>query len=298
LDQQSLVAGVTVFRPEAPRLLALVDRLSADGLDILLWIDGPTGLAIDAALQSELVKRPRVQLLQSAKNEGIGTGLNGLVDRAEAKNCHQIIFFDQDSLPPPAMAAHLQRALSKLHALGRRPAAIGPRPVVPDGEEGKAPHYGNRRGLPRLPDLRPVDFLITSGCLVSLDALRTVGPFRSDYRMDAIDTEWCFRAWHKGWSIWEAEDVEMEHRVGNGVVRLGPLRFPLQSESRMATYVRNQLHSLVLVHVPLSWKLRSIVYLPAQVLAYIASGQGRGRRALLLWRAIREVFRKKPHERN
>lgn len=284
----SMVAGVTVFRPERALLTALLDRLRGEGVPTLAYIDGPVGEAIDADLLAELAVRPGLTLIQAPANRGIGAGLNTLVGQARALGARHLLIFDQDSLPEPGMAAALETRMEALAGEGERPAAIGPTLEAPPGAAHQSPRYRAAPGRKPRAGARPVRYLISSGTLLDLAALDVIGPFRADYVIDAIDVEWCFRAWSRGHSVWVAEDVAMEHRVGQGIIRFGPLSFPRQSPQRMVTYIRNQAHGLRLAHVPFGWKLRSVLYLPLQIAAFSAAGPRPGSMLVRLLGAARD----------
>jgi rhamnosyltransferase len=274
----SLAAGVTVFRPDRDLLTALLDRLSGEGIATVAYVDGPTGEAIAADLLAEFAVRPGLRLVQAPANGGIGAGLNALATHARQAGAARLLIFDQDSLPEPGMAAALDIRMTALAGAGERPAAIGPKLLAPSepGTEHQSPRYRLMPGRSSRAGARPVRYLISSGTLLDLAAFEAIGPFRADYVIDAIDTEWCFRAWARGYSLWMAEDVTMEHRVGGGVIRLGPLRFPRQNPARMATYIRNQAHGFRLSHVPLGWKLRNLLYLPLQMAIFSIGSPRRG----------------------
>lgn len=261
-----LVVGVTIYRPNIVDLESLIVNLKAFAHHPVLVIDGPTGQAIEADDLARLKAMTAVDIVQFADNRGVGAGLNAIVERAKARGARFVHLFDQDSAPCATLAVRLREDCRALQAAGERVAAIGPRPIPRRGSGTKAPTY-RRRPLP-LPRARlhAVDFLITSGTLIRLDAIDDIGGFTEPYRMDAIDLEWCFRAWARGWSIWFAEDIEMEHSVGSAQVTFGPLSFPLQTESRMRSYVRAQAHLLTRRYVPLRWKARSAIYVPAQAI--------------------------------
>ena len=60
--------------------------------------------------------------------------------------------------------------------------------------------------------------MISSGSLVSLEALREIGPFREDFFIDMVDTEWSLRGWARGRGSWIAESVPMRHALGKGTL--------------------------------------------------------------------------------
>jgi rhamnosyltransferase len=281
-----LAAAITVFKPAHDHLQALIAGLLADGLRVFVYVDGPVGIAIDADGLDAVGSRTGVTVLSSSSNCGLGAGLNILVDAARSAGVERLIVFDQDSSPSRGMTWILNNALNHLRASGLRPAAVGPEPVVPDGESGKAPSYRRGSRAESLHGCVPVPFLITSGSLFDLETQARVGRFREDYFIDALDTEWCFRAASRGHPVFMCEAVTMAHRVGNGVVRFGPLAFPRQSIDRMSFYVRNQIYSLRLPHVPLSWKARLACYLPVQMLVYWAGGGDRRTVARRLVKAV------------
>lgn len=279
-EDKALAIGISVYRPDEAMLLSLLDVVRTYGGPVLIHIDGPTGEAISPELMARLSADAGLAVLQSAQNAGIGAALNGLVGEADRRGCAAVIFFDQDSTPSPSTARHLRQAMSDLEAEGWRPAVVGPAPTSDPAAPTKVPRYRDRQ-VPGAPGAcLATDYVIISGSLMTLAVLRDVGPFKAAFRMDAIDVEWCFRAWSKGYSVWYRPDVAMEHRVGSGIVALGGLRFPLQSEERMANYAQNQFHLLRLRHVPLWWKLRTLVYVPLQLLAFVmAAPDHRLRRA-------------------
>lgn len=280
------VAGVAVFQPERALLLSLIQCLRDDGVEVLLHIDGPAGIAIEEGLLREIATLSGVTLLLSDANLGLGAALNRLAAEARQRDARRIILFDQDSSPTPGLVTQLGAVFSKLQSLGHRPAVLGPRPVSPEAVEGASPRYGRQPGQEAVAGLLPVRYVITSGSLVDLDAFAAVGPFRDDFWIDGIDTEWCFRAWSLGYSVWLAPDLAMPHRIGHGVLRFGRLTFPRQSLMRMSTYFRNQAFALRLPHVPSRFKLRLLAYLPLQAAVYLAASTDRGRALRVLGRAL------------
>lgn len=260
-----LAAALTVYRPNPAALERLVVVLAECAERIYVYIDGPTGEAVDPHGLAIFEGRERFQIIQSPRNAGIATGLNRVVAAAIQDGFERLIFFDQDSDVEPRLPQALDAALAEIGRQGYRPAAVGPMPTAAE-PQSKAPSYrpaGRRTGASE-----EVTYLIVSGCCLDLSAYEAVGPFREDLRMDGVDVEWSFRARSRGYSLWCDTASIMPHRVGNGVVRLGPVAFPRQKAPRMLNYVYSQAVLLRLAHVPISWKLRSMMYVPLQILAY------------------------------
>ena len=261
-ETPSVAAGIVSFHPAPELLLDLVAVLSRDVDRIYLFNNAP----LDPALEDVLGDYPGLVAIEAGSNLGVGVGLNFIALAASRDGFERLILFDQDSRPWPGMVAQLGTAYDGLEARRRRPGAVGPRLVAPRGDAAsKAPRYRGRRGEPRDGSLVPVNFLPTSGTLFNLRILRETGLFRADFFIDAIDLEWCFRAWARGYGCWLAGDVPMEHTVGSGTIPLGfGLTMPNQRPFRMATYLRNTVYGFRLPHIPLAWKARQLAYLPLQ----------------------------------
>jgi rhamnosyltransferase len=257
----SMPAAATVlYKPDADMLDALLAPLMADGLRVFIFVNG----AVEPEIELRLTKLSDTVIIRSADNVGLGVGLNAVIEAAAAEDFASILLFDQDSVPdrgmPNALLAHFKEHASD----STMPiAAIGPRLISPANETYLAPWYSHRAGND-VPD-GAVDFLPTSGSLVSVEAWKAIGPFRADYFVDGLDVEWCFRAWSCGYCCVLAEDVTMEHRWGNTaaseerrpqILRLSP--------TRCYYYLRNAVHSMRLPHIPWRWRLRTAVRLVVQ----------------------------------
>lgn len=253
----STAAGVVVFGPDPEILMPLVTSVLEDVDFVFVFVNA----VIDAPLLQRLQELgPRCGIILSEHNLGVAEALNQIALHAILHGCERVILFDQDSRPPQGMVAQLSRTMDRLAEAGEAVAVIGPRIVAPKGraDEFKNPRYFPMSDRQGRADALPVQYIITSGSLIDLSAFRKIGSFRSDFFIDAIDTEWCFRAWAKGYSCWFAPGLPMEHTIGQGAIRskIFGIRFPHQSPMRMYSYFRNQAASILLPHVPPRWKIK------------------------------------------
>lgn len=257
--ETSIAAGIVVFRPDPALLLPLIEAVAREAAPVFLLANGP----LDPDLAARLDAEP-VEVIQAPSNLGVAEGFNLCVLAALLRGKTRILLLDQDSRLASGMVAALSAAMDEVAAAGECPAVVGPRIVSPIGAETefKAPRYFARQGFPMIGAAAPVHYVISSGSLVDLAAFRVVGPWRSDYFIDGVDTEWCFRAWSKGRSCWVARESSMEHRIGKGVIKAGLLgrAVPRQPDFRLFAYVRNQVYGLLLAHVPIGWKMRVIAH--------------------------------------
>lgn len=256
--------AVVFFRPSALQVERIVARFSGR-MAVLVYDNG--GLPADAVARLDAAGVTR---LGEGRNDGIGAALNRLCEAASAAGHARLFLLDQDADTTPDTARALGLALDRLGATTPPPALIGPAPAPNPGH--KAPRYPLRPGRTPHGALLPVEFLATSGSLVDLAAFRRIGPFREDYFIDAVDLEWCFRAWGVGFSCWMDAGTAIPHSVGRGTIRARflPLAIPDQPPFRMAVYLRNTAYGWRLPHVPTPWKLRQMAYLPVQIGLYWA----------------------------
>ena len=258
--------GVVTFHPEPNRICELIALISEQALAILVYANSPIDDELQTRLRAHAGRTP-MHIIGGGNNCGLGIAYNTLVQWAVKIDARYLLLFDQDSTPPREMIVRLEEAVKTLAKLGTRPAMVGPQPITENTDRFK---ISQRRQPTPNGTLIPVDFVISSGAMIVLEAAQSVGRFREDYFIDVIDIEWCLRAWHAGWSVWLARDLQMVHRLGRGIIRL-PFGIEItdQPPRRLYTYLRNQLAMLRLKHVPWSRKLRIAVSLPVKCGIYI-----------------------------
>lgn len=285
----STAAGVVAFNPDINIIVPLVASVVSDVRYVVVFVNALIGDDVVDQLQQF---GQHCQIVRSDYNLGVAEALNFIALHAALNGCSRVILFDQDSRPPARMIPNLCSAMDDLERTGEKVAVIGPRIVAPQGRAGeyKSPRYFRRRTKTPIGRLAPVEYIITSGTLLSLDAFRAIGTFRSDFFIDAIDTEWCFRAWATGYSCWFAEDVPMEHTIGEGAVRSRILRFrfPHQSRMRLYSFFRNQSACLLQPHMPVAWKIKFSLHMARVGLAMLVSSRSKASDARLIVHAVRD----------
>ena len=270
-----LAAATVLYEPAVEMLDDLAPPLVADGLPFFIFLNGPASEAVEQRL--DLLSNARI--LRSPMNIGLGAGLNAVVRAAESDGVSHLLLLDQDSSPQAGLCAALYE---RCETGAGRIAAMGPVLVPPPGEAFLPMRYARREKKSLVSD---VDFLPTSGSLISLAAWREIGPFRDDYFIDGIDVEWCFRAWNCGYACVLAEDLAMVHRWGSSDTDNRP-QILRQSDIRNYYYIRNAVNGLRLGHVPLRWKLHVTSRLAMQALALLASRRGAASARRLVVRAV------------
>lgn len=182
------------------------------------------------------------------KNVGIAAAQNIGTRLAIEDGAEYILYSDQDSIFP----AHYVSTLLNLirNQKGTRPvAAIGPaykdknkknaiQPAVNFGKLGlkKTAHFGS---------LFQASHIISSGSLIDKRALFDVGPFKNDFFIDWVDTEWCWRAAIKGYDILQTDAACLEHAIGDSEKPRLMKAASIHNNMRDYYKIRNAVHMIV-----------------------------------------------------
>lgn len=274
--------AVVLYAPEEVHLARMLSTGGEAGWRVFAFVNGE----VDEGCEALLSRLPASDILRSPVNVGLAAGLNALADRAAAEGLTDLLILDQDSEPGPGLIAAL-RPLLRLE--GPPVAAAGPRLVAPEGEGYLAPRVF-ARGSALAEAVQPVDYLPTSGTLLSLAAWREVGPFREDFIADAVDIEWGLRAGARGYRCLMAGDVAMVHRWGGVSADRSRPQILRLSVPRAYLYVRNTVALIGLGHVGPRWRAMQGLNLARNlaVAAMHPEVPDRGPRLKAMWRALRD----------
>jgi len=156
--------------------------------------------------------RHRSEVIANPENRGIATALNQGLDWALRQGRTWALLVDQDTLLHNGAVASLE-AIYESHPERDALAITGANFVDPSTGEAVLE-----------PPTRPSQdwfssiATITSGSLLSLSAYRKIGPFRDDFFIDHVDTEYCLRAKTRGFIIAVSAAPLMVHSIGIGSV--------------------------------------------------------------------------------
>jgi rhamnosyltransferase len=147
-------------------------------------------------------------------NYGSARALNIGIQRAVDAGFQWVLLMDQDSTAQSGMVEELL-AIQSLRPHGGRLALIA---AGYDGADRRAPRARTpapicaplERGEPWL----DVDFVITSGSLLSIEAHSNIGPFREELFIDCVDIDYCHRARALGYRVVRSRRSLMTHVIG------------------------------------------------------------------------------------
>lgn len=297
IDTPSMACAIVVtFHPDLPELTRLLVQLDRNGCDFIVIDNASSNGAAVAEAAGHLARNREVIRLE--RNVGQAAALNAGLARAEALGYPMAFLFDQDSGIDDDFCERMLEAWRIAVTRSDRPvAAIGPRLVVPEtgrhipfrtfdsAFDRREHHLPGSHGLVR------TGFLITSGCLLSMAALKKVGPMREDYFIDNVDLEWCFRALDRGHLLYGTDMARLHHRIGLAsnsllvrkglVVEHGSLRFYYSTRNRL------NLHRQA--HAPAAWVLKDRIRFVLKTLYLLATSAQRRDYWSSLHRAIRDA---------
>lgn len=197
------------------------------GLDkLILWDNTPPPdrrkITFDTLSEQKLIRR------DAGRNMGIGLPLNRAVRYGLENGYTHLLTMDQDSRFAPGMFGAFLRSVRNRREGTEVSFSANTHPYAP-GQ----------------PETEEVKITITSGTIYRLSALQAVGLFREDFFIDAVDTEFCFRARKQNWRMVRINTVYMHHVLGDITVKpflWGKLASPNYSAQRTYYLVRNSLY--------------------------------------------------------
>lgn len=249
-----MIAGIIVtFNPDRDNLFKLISSLENDLSYICVVDNCSSNNVIDDQLFFSINK---LELVKLSDNFGIAYAQNIGIKKAIQNNAEYILFFDQDSSIEPDFVQHLYEDYNAIKEQNVPIAAIGPRFI----DERYNFYYPglklNNIGLIDKFDVSHIkapceaSVLISSGTLVSIDALKEIGLMREDFFIDFVDTEWCFRALSIGYKIYISKKAFMKHSIGDDVIRIFNFNIPVHSAFRRYYRVRNLFFMWKMSYIP------------------------------------------------
>lgn len=221
--REAVSAVMVTYHPDA-ELPARVKRILEEVADLIVVDNGSAEGAI--GMLRAMAADARVALILNGANLGVARALNLGVARAQASGARCVLLLDQDSV----LHEGLMQTLLAVRAAYPEPDRLAVIGAGFDGSEtltvpATAASAELDAGAERVAsadrgagggdrDYREVESVITSGSLIPLAAHAVVGPFREEFFIDYVDTEYCFRARAKGFGVITTRKSIMSHAIG------------------------------------------------------------------------------------
>ena len=163
-----------------------------------------------AAILSHIVETDKIFILRNNVNGGIAKALNQGVCLASRMGYQWVLTFDQDTTP----FHNVIEIISEVYALFPEKQKIGAIGVNFSSEDSSDYYRFNTDKL-----YHERDYLITSGCLLSIEAFHEIGGFREDLFIDNVDIEYSLRLKECGKVSIITKKWGMRHKAGDPKTR-------------------------------------------------------------------------------
>jgi rhamnosyltransferase len=277
------IMGVIVaYRPEPALLQEVVAAVAPQVGTLLIVANDGGGWACELP--------PNAQIITPERNLGLGAAYNLGIDTARQRGASHLLLLDQDSVPAPGMVAALAQAFTQAGPV----AATGP--LWHDSRTGGQGFFvhGAQRRRPSRGEVVAVDFLISSGSLISLRAAEDVGPFDEQLFIEHVDTDWTLRAHAKGYRLYGVGDAHLSQTFGEATLASSPRtrrRIYLYSPERNYYLLRNSILLWRKPYATWGWIARDIRRTGALMLYYALCVPPRRQRLQQMARAVRDALR-------
>lgn len=252
----SIAAIIITYNPRPVELEKLLSILIGFVPHIVLVDNSAYGTLTSFLLTYE----SSVELLELGENKGIAYAQNQGIDWAIQKGAKDLIFFDQDSIPAPNMVEILRNQLHAMQASGKRIACIGPRFI--DSRSAVTLH-------PRITSaILPVDTLISSGSMTSVEVIKAVGRMTDELFIDYVDLDWCLRARSLGYLSYQSQEAVMYHSLGDDPIAFLGRHWPSRSPLRHYYMCRNAIWMYKNSPASFRWKFIDFLKLFRKIVFY------------------------------
>lgn len=263
-------AIIVLYHSNADSVLRLIKRLN--DCDSIYLIDNTPGIEKS---DERFHYQPKVNYIPLGENKGISFAQNVGFIKSIAGGNNVFFTFDQDSLVDDNYIANMLVELDKITNEEERVAAVGP--LIINSRNNESYSREVNLGQEYLQGLYSVESIISSGAVYTIEALTYVGLNKSEWFIDLIDIEWCYRARHLGWKIFTSTNVRLEHNLGQSDIKLPGKTLSLASPIRLYYVYRNWLLAMREPSFPLRYKLKKLVLMPCRIIIYSMTNSRRER---------------------
>ncbi|MEH7095085.1 glycosyltransferase family 2 protein [Neobacillus vireti] len=200
----------------------------------------------------------KIEWVSLKENLGIGAAHNVGIKMALEQNFDGILLLDQDSNPPENLVKELSSGIQFLNDQGIKVACLGPDIFNKNTNETYKPLVN--KGVELSQDFVEKDVLISSGKLISAEAVKQIGMMDEALFIDLVDFEWCWRARKYGFRVFSSKRARMGHMVGQKNIKiLNSYNLLIPAPIRHYYQFRNTIFLLKRDYVPRYWKIKALI---------------------------------------
>jgi len=162
----------------------------------------------EVAMLRECAVDPAIALVLNSENLGVARALNIGIQQAALLGYSWVLLVDQDTVVESDMVETLC-AIRESFPDRERLAIVGSNFWEKHRRSVKANRFDSCGA-----QWDEVAAVITTGSLLSLPAFSDIGPFREEFFIDYVDTEYCLRARARGYRVLKTRRPLMSHSIG------------------------------------------------------------------------------------
>lgn len=207
LDPNSICCLIITYNPDQI-LLGLIDVIHRQVGRIIIVDNNSSKEGLDIIAKGN--EKYNFQIIRNTQNYGIAKALNQGLEEARNSNFDYVLTFDQDSTPFENIVSVIREVYNSYN----NKAEIGAIGVSYVSGKSEKLVEGNKNQL-----YFEKDYLITSGCMISVDAFFKIGGFREDFFIDNVDIEYSLRLKKNGKKSLIATKPGMIHKAGDPLIK-------------------------------------------------------------------------------
>jgi rhamnosyltransferase len=197
-------AVVVTYHPD-PAFRERIGRVTPQ-VGTLIIVDNGSNAA-ERAMLHELSRDPAILTVSNGENLGIARALNIGIAAAREKRFDWVLLLDQDT----CVDDDLLETLLAVHAEFPDRAHLA---VIGAGFRELSSSSAVSDTSAQAQSWEEVESVITSGSLIPLATHAIIGPFREEFFIDYVDTDYCFRARGLGFRVIKTRRSVMAHAIG------------------------------------------------------------------------------------
>jgi rhamnosyltransferase len=193
---------MVTYHPSAPTIDNI--KLILPQVDAIVVVDNGSDAHELISLQRSS-REAGFRLIENSENRGIAEALNQGIRWAKSQGYSWVVLFDQDSTVSPHF---IEQMLASVESHPQRERVVSMHPRYADRDTGVEPPFR------RAKDGGPI-ISMTSGALMPMWIFDRIGYFASEFFIDCVDHEYCFRARAAGFCVADSTQAVLLHSPGH-----------------------------------------------------------------------------------
>jgi len=231
---------IVAYQPDIDLLKKCIDSIQLQTTNTIIIDNSPSKY-----IELEKFRNTKIDILYLEENMGIAYAQNIGIKKAIEKNADFILTSDQDTIYPNNYIKSLLKCYLSI-SKNIKIASISPIYTDENKEGSLQPMVYFQNGFLykdySLEKCKAVSHVISSGMLIPSNVLNDIGLMDKNLFIDWVDTEWCWRAISKGYSIIQTPNVKISHCLGNPSKKMINKNITVHSSFRNYYKIRNAVY--------------------------------------------------------